>query len=272
MPSPFPGMDPYLEHPGIFPDLHDSLIFCIRDALSAQLPEPYFAAIRSRVWVEVSQRAIGPDVDVLRSQNGSAEQESLSGRGVALAPAVAARPIVVTVPHDETRENYIEIYTRPGGERLVTTIEALSLSNKTAGDQGRDLYKRKQREVLKSKSHLVEIDLLRAGEHTTAVPLDWALAKTGPFDYHVCTHHFDYLEDYYVYPIRLEMRLPTISIPLLPGEGAVAIDLQAALDRCYMSGQYQRRVHYRESRPEPPLSAEQAEWATRLLREKGMLT
>jgi hypothetical protein len=265
-------MDPYLEHPGLFPDLHDSLIFCIRDALGTQLPEPYFAGIRSRVWVEVSQRAIGPDVDVLRSPKGSAEEESSSAGGVALATAVAAKPVVVTVPHDETRESYIEIYTRPGGDRLVTTIEVLSLSNKTAGDQGRDLYKRKQREVLKSKTHLVEIDLLRAGEHTTAVPLDWALAKTGSFDYHVCTHHFDNLEDYYVYPIRLEMRLPAISIPLLPGEGSVTVDLQAALDRCYTSGQYQRRVRYGESTPEPPLSAGKAEWATRLLREKSLLT
>src|SRR5262249_15602310 len=157
----------------------------------------------------------------------------------------------------------IEIYTRPGGERLVTTIEALSLSNKTPGDQGRDLYKRKQREVLKTKTHLVEIDLLRGGEHTTAVPLALALAKTGSFDYHVCTHHFDTLEDYFVYPTRLKMRWPTLSIPLLPGEGAGAVDLQAALDRCYASGQYQRGIRYGESAPEPPLSTGQSAWANK---------
>jgi hypothetical protein len=262
-------MDPYLEDPNIFPDLHDSLIFCIRVALAAQLPEPYFAGIRSRVWLEVPQRAIGPDVDVLRPQNGGATEEAaLTSGGAALATAVATEPVVVTVPHDEIRENYLEIYARPGGERLVTTVEALSLSNKTPGDQGRDLYKRKQREVLQTKTHLVEIDLLRAGEHTTAVPLDWALAKTGPFDFHVCIHQLGKLED--VYPIRLERQLPTIAIPLLPGDGSVPIDLQTVLDRCYTSGQYQRRVRYKATAPEPALRPEQVEWVNKLLREKGV--
>jgi hypothetical protein len=115
---------------------------------------------------------------------------------------------------------------------------------------------------------LVEIDLLRGGEHTTAVPLDRARRKTGPFDYHVCIHHFDNLEDYFVYPVRLDERLPEIHVPLLPGDGAVSIDLQTVFDRCYDTGPYSRRVRYREMIPVPPLRPEHTEWAAGLLKEK----
>src|SRR5438094_891369 len=66
MPSPFPGMDPYLEDPAVFPDLHDSLITYARDALNAQLPPPYYAGSAARVWVDLSHRHVGPDVGVLR--------------------------------------------------------------------------------------------------------------------------------------------------------------------------------------------------------------
>ena len=56
MPSPFPGMDPWLEQPEVFPDVHDSLISYLREALNATLPAPYFANIATRVWVEISER------------------------------------------------------------------------------------------------------------------------------------------------------------------------------------------------------------------------
>ena len=67
MPSPFPGMDPYLENPEIFPDFHDSVITYLREALQASLPAPYFAALGRRVWIEVSRRSVGPDVQIQRA-------------------------------------------------------------------------------------------------------------------------------------------------------------------------------------------------------------
>ena len=68
MPSPFPGMDPYLENPEIFPDFHDSVITYLREAVQASLPAPYFAALGRRVWIEVSRRSVGPDVQIQRSE------------------------------------------------------------------------------------------------------------------------------------------------------------------------------------------------------------
>ena len=270
MPSPFPGMDPYLEHPAFFPGLHDRLVTYLGEALQAKLPAPYYAEIGDRLWVEVSQRVIGPDVNILRPRPSptSRRGESESHGGVALAEEVTARPVVVTVPHDEFREPFLQILSRQNEERVVATVEVLSPANKTLGSQGRELYLRKQREVLDSQTHLVEIDLLRGGEHTTAVPRDLAVAKAGPFEYHVCVHRFDKFEDYSVYAIRLSQRLPEVAIPLLPGDPAVTIDLQTVFDRCYDTGPYQRRIRYHESTPVPQLPSEFSEWSANLLRSR----
>ena len=267
MPSPFPGMDPYLEHSALFPGLHDSFVTYLRESLQAQLPEPYFADIGDRVWVEFSNRAVGPDVTVFGSElrvPRRARDDEPNG-GVAVAAPRRTQPVVVRVPHDGIREPFIEIFSKRGGERLVTVIEVLSLANKTPGQHGRDLYLRKQQELLDSQSHLVEIDLLRAGVHTTAVPLDWALEKTGPFDYHACIHRFDEFEDFFVYPILLHERLPEIAIPLLPGDPSVAIDLQAVFERCYDTGPYRRRIDYPTATVEPPLAPERLDWARGLV-------
>lgn len=271
MPSPFPGMDPFLEHPDLFSGLHDRLITYLSEVLTASLPKPYYADIHDRVWVEVSRRYIGPDVNVLypeRHRNGGPVSTPTGG---STAVATATEPVVVHVPHDEFRETFLQIYTRQGSERLVTHVEVLSPANKAPGEHGRDLYVRKQREILGSKAHLVEIDVLRAGTHSTAVPLDRALPRTGPFDYHVCIHHYDNLEDYFVYPIHLEQPLPTIAIPLLPGDGAVSIDLQAVFMRAYDAGPYARRVSYAQDSIVPALDTERTAWVTQRLRDQGLL-
>jgi hypothetical protein len=184
------------------------MIAVLSEMLQANLPEPYYAEIDERAWMEVSRLFIRPDVNPLRGSGG------LDGRAPRIVRAMVDEPgrgrsVLVTVPHDERREPRIEI--RAGlreSERLVTAVEILSLSNKTPGERGCDLYLRKQGELLSGDVHLVEIDLLRAGEHTTAAPLEHVVAEVGPFDYHACVHRFDRFEDYLVYPIRPEERLP----------------------------------------------------------------
>src|SRR5262249_22027368 len=148
MPSPFPGMDPYLESPEIFPDFHDSFITYLRETLQANLPAPYFAALGRRVWIEVSRRSIGPDLEVRRGHAASPRRAEPAG-ATAVADLPIARPVVVKVAHEEFREPFIEIYTRgEEGKRLVASIEVLSLANKTPGEHGRDLYWKKQNEML----------------------------------------------------------------------------------------------------------------------------
>ena len=73
------------------------------------------------------------------------------------------------------------------------------------------------------------------------------------------------LEDYFVYPIRVQDRLPEIKIPLLPGDGDVVVDLQAIFQRSYDAGPYRRRIRYGHTAPVPPLDDEARPWAARLL-------
>ncbi len=230
MPSPFPGMDPYLEHPRFFAGLHNALIIFLQDELQRRLPDAYYAQSGQRVWLERSQRYVEPDVNVMRERRERPIRGSEHG-GVAVAePEVetdleVAQPVVITVEevvHDEHIEPFLEIHGRwSGQDRLIATIEVVSPANKTPGDEGYDQYRAKQREVLAGQAHLIEIDLLRAGTHVTAMPLDLAREKAGRFDYHVSVHRFDLPKDFFVYPIRLEQRLPVIAVPLLPPEPAV---------------------------------------------------
>lgn len=272
MPSPFPGMDPWLEGRGVFPDVHNRFIAEFSAALNAVIPPPYFTAIGTRVVIEgdAPDRFVEPDVDILKPPGANGSHGPAGGGGVVTADAVEVTPVTVHVPRDEFTEWLLEVRTGEGDEQLVTTIELLSRSNKRAGGEGRAEYVRKQREMRERRVNMVEIDLLRGGAHTTVVPLAAAVRKTGPFDYHVCVYRPDQPEDLQVYPIRLPQRLPTVVVPLAPGSPGVTVNLQVVLDRCYDVGLYTRRVTY--PKPcDPPLAAEQQAWAEGVLRAKGLL-
>jgi hypothetical protein len=267
MPSPFPGMDPYLESPDWFPDLHDGLIFLIKEALQTRLPSPYYARCRQRVWLDLTFRPpVEPDVDILRAKSNKrrGQHRRKDRGGVAVAEPLTSEPVVVHVQPimgDPIEESYLVIHRRQGtDDTVVAIIEVLSPSNKAPGEKGRDLYVAKQQETLLTTVHLIEIDLLRAGAHSTAVPLDLAVAAAGSFDYHVCVHRSDHPTDFFVYPIKLEARLPVMTIPLLAGDPEVSLDLQTVFDRAYDAGAYDRAVRYDLATVEPPLRPEQAKW------------
>jgi hypothetical protein len=265
MPSPFPGMDPWLEGPLFFSSIHGHLITFTIQALQERLPAPYYADSGDRVWVDYSHRYVEPDANVIRA--GRPED----GAGGGTACVTRSRPTViraVRVANDETRERFVNIYTRQNEEeRVVAVLELLSPANKAPSGPGRRLYEQKQREVLDSPTHLVEIDLLRAGDHVTAVPRE-QLRAAGAFDYHVCVNGSDRREGFSVYLFRMQDRLPEIAVPLLPGDGAVPLDLQTIFDRAYDVGPYRRRVRYAEP-PVPPLTPDQQAWAADRLRAAG---
>jgi hypothetical protein len=167
---------------------------------------------------------------------------------------------------EEFREPFLELYAaQPGGAELVTSLELLSPTNKQAGAQGRELYLRKQREILASRVNLVEIDLLRGGTHSTAVPWEQARAGAGAFDYHVCVWRWDQFDEYEVYPIQLADPLPVIGVPLRTGDGQVEADLQALFSRCWHAARYDREIDYASDLIEPPLTPEQADWVRKVV-------
>ena len=50
MPSPFPGMNPYLENPELWPEVHSRSIIAIADAIAPQLRPKYRVAVEKRVY------------------------------------------------------------------------------------------------------------------------------------------------------------------------------------------------------------------------------
>ena len=182
MPSPFPGMDPYLEDPVLWPGVHHHLISALANALNTALPPNYVADVGERLYVVTPPRSIFPDVSVLRRVAPARVEADRGGAAVA-----DGAPWVVSAQPEEVREPFIEIIALAANRSVVTGIEVLSPANKRAGSEGRDLYLAKQRQFLHSASNLVEFDLLRAGEHTIAAPRSHLEAR-GQWDYLGCVH------------------------------------------------------------------------------------
>ena len=255
----FPGKDPYLEDPQIWPELHSRLIVYLADHLRPLLRPRYFARIEARVFVEGPDREIIPDV-WLRQR----VQPSAAMGAVAVLDKEDA-PVVVRCPQLEITESYITILDRRSGMKVVTTIEIVSPTNKYSGP-GRDSYLAKQPEVRASATHLVEIDLLRTGPHVLAVaePVAKALEK---YDYLVCVNRASGTRELFdLYPRTLQDRLPRFSLPLAERDPDVKVDLQAIFNLAYENGDYASQIEY--DRPcRPPLSRKDQAWANTLIRK-----
>jgi hypothetical protein len=250
MESPFPGMDPYLEAPGLWPDVHNSLIFAIREQLQPHLSPRYIAVTTPYVIFESleivpTRSTVIPDVGVM---------ERTGGGGTATLTAIAAPPLVgqlaLEVP---TRYSRIEIRT-VAGETLVTAIELLSPANKRPGAEGAEAYERKRRELFRSDAHLLEIDLLRAGKRPEA---GIALPNEPYFAFLSRAQHRPRI---YIWPMSLRAALPVVAVPLLPPDPDLPLDLTAALKRIYATARYDLRIDYLQPPPPPDLSAEDAAW------------
>lgn len=259
MPSPFPGMNPYLENPEFWPEMHHRLITAIADAIESNLSLKYRVAIEKRTYLSDGEESVLvgiPDVSVL-SKTSITAQTSLT----TTLPA-QGESVTVVLPMPETvRESYLEIREVATGY-VVTVIELLSPSNKRAG-MGREVYETKRREVLSSPTHLVEIDLLRSGK-----PMQ-ILSETQQTDYRilVCRGNRRPLAQLYAFSVRQE--IPSFPLPLQTEDTEPMVDLQSLIVRVYARARYDLAVDY-NLEPVPPLNEEDRAWAAALLKEKGL--
>ena len=266
MPGPFPGMDPYLEDPAHWPDVHQSLITYIRDELQPYLRPRYHARIGERVYILEPPQIFYPDMTIIRQPLTVREPAPAYAATAEAETEVVDVPVLVTLPPVEHREPYLEIVHAAGGE-VVTVIEVLSPANKAPGE-GHRLYRYKQQELLDTPIHLVEIDLLSSGLHTVALSEE-ARAELPSHRYLICVRRGPERRRFEVYPIPLSRRLPRMRIPLKEPDPDVVLDVQAVLDRCYDNGGYADLIDYRRP-PSAPLSPEEAAWVDGLLRGKGL--
>jgi hypothetical protein len=266
MPGPFPGMDPYLESGDLWQGFHNRFMTYACDALQPRLPAGYIATLEMRIFVGRGEPEDGageriPDVEVLRTGRHA------GGAAVAEpgAPVGLAGYWIEDLPV-ERREAYVNIRALEGS-RLVTSIELLSPSNKRSG-QGRREYVRKQEEMQDAGVSLVEIDLLRGGQHTVAVP-EGLLAGLPPYDYLACVWRAYRPWGFQVLPWALREPLPEVPIPLAAEDEEPRLDLQALLEECYEKGRYRELLSYR-GEPSPALRSDDAAWARELLKTAGL--
>ena len=127
MPSPFPGMDPYLEEESLWPTFQHQLVLCLYQVLLPGLVDRYRARICQRTY--------------------NTEQV-----------------LFTSVVREARSEDYLEIRQRLDG-RLVTLVDVVSPENKLTS-QGRAAYLAKREECKKSGANLIELDLVLRGQPT----------------------------------------------------------------------------------------------------------
>ena len=147
MPSPFPGMDPYIEDPEIWSDFHSNLAMEIQSQLNRTIQPHYVARLTPRVTYEIIEiaktQSIRPDVGIWQPQPSS-------GQVRATAIAIPSAPIISTVKM-EIPLRLVNVEVRKTGTlELVTAIEILSLVNKQPSHDAYQDYQRKRRELLRS--------------------------------------------------------------------------------------------------------------------------
>ena len=244
MPSPFPGMDPWLEGP-LWSSVHSQLAAEIARQLSPRLL-PRYIALTNEWFVLAEPEGVSISAPELYPDVGIQETRPVHESG---EPAVAvAAPIQITtlVP---ARIPQVSIEIRDTERRrLVTAIEILSPSNKRG--KGRRQYRERRRRFFSTSAHLLEIDLLRKGRR---VPMREPL-PAGDYFVLLCRSEQRPLTD--EWPIRLCDPLPQVPVPLLRGDADVALDLQAAFTAVYDLIGYRYLVDYSQP-PRAALTADQ---------------
>jgi hypothetical protein len=259
MPCPFPGMDPYLEHPGLWPDVHQRLVVAIANTLAPVLRPHYRVSVEQRVYVANMEGLFflgRPDVSVMDTRLPVSSTVSTP------APTAVAEPVTVEVPlPDRLREGYLEVRDVATSE-VVTVLEVLSPTNKRPGE-GQRLYEEKRLQVLGTRTHLVEIDLLRGGEPMTM----WGNGHSR--HYRILVSRSERRPQADLYAFDLPQPIPSFLLPLRAGDEEPPVDLGALLHDLYDRAGYDLAVNY-TAEPVPPLEGDVAAWADKLLREKGL--
>ena len=247
--SPFPGMDPYLEGE-MWQEFHQTLANQIRAQLMTTLPPKYVALLARYNVIDYSglsiaglssKQTIYPDVQVTEIKEAIATYEAVSTPTVELVSPIPEKVPMIRIEIQDVAER-----------RLVTVIEILSPVNKQG--QGFQDYVAKRTTLLQTSTHLLEIDLLRAGER---IPLIGELPSA---PYYVFLSRFTRHPHTEVWSIQLREPLPTVPVPLLPPDPDVPLSLQKAIDACFDLVRYHERLlDYTQPLP-LPLDAEDAEW------------
>ena len=237
MPSPFPGMDPFVEWSRRWHDFHTSFISDLSDALLAVLPGNYDAPIEEQLAV-VERAADEPpgmygDVVVVETDAAAAAASPARRSG---GGTMTLEPVMLPMIDSEIESHpWVEIRTLDD-DRVVTIIEVLSPTNKRGA--GRFAFASKRSAALRRGVNWIEIDLLLGGHR---LRLGRPLPRG---DYYAHVIRGDEPAEAAVYAWSLRDPLPTVPVPLTPADGAVPLDLAAVFATTYDRRRYGRRLRY----------------------------
>lgn len=246
MNSPFPGMDPYLERTGIWRQVHADLIVDIRRFLQPMLRPKYHVSIEQHTYLALlppSNNLVGiPDIVITT--------DSAPFGTVSVATLPVATPTIGTLPMtEEVKHRYLTVRDAETRE-AITIIEVLSFANKR--QPGRNQYLEKRQEILRSRTNLVEIDLLRAGK-----PLPMTGGRES--DYRIVVSRGYQRPSAALYLFDLQEEIPSFPIPLRRNEDEPVLALNEIVHKLYDAGAYDMLIDY-QKRPDPPLSHENESW------------
>lgn len=254
MPSPFPGMDPYIEGQ-VWNEFHGKFIHQIQEMLAPILHPRYLVRVDEHVILEEppsgGTRRIRPDVSVIEAFPPATRQEQGS-------VAVRAAPVAGLLPvPEEVRQPYVELRSAESGH-VITVIELLSPSNKRARSGTRVQYLAKREAILDSDTHLMEIDLLRGGER---MPMGYPLPQA---DFYVIVSRSQVRPRVDVWPLTLREALPQVKLPLRAQEVEIDMDLGATFQTVYDRAGYGYTLQ-RDGEIVPPMNEEDAAWVRAVL-------
>ncbi|WP_089934948.1 DUF4058 family protein [Candidatus Entotheonella palauensis] len=275
MPSPFPGMDPYLEG-YLWPDVHHALPSEIRRRLAPQVRPRYAVRIEVATYHDENPESeIGimyPDLEIWRRRFASQALEAVPPAALDADIAAAERgapitqPITVPLLDYEVRIATVEVYDAVQNQ-LITSVEIISPYNKRESGLGK--YREKQRRLREAGVHLLEIDLIRRGQRpvkTGAVITDHEL-----FDAHyLITLVRGGANKLEAWPVNVQQPLPVVAVPLRPPDNDVPLALDAVLTTIYDEAGYDLSIDYSQPPPPPEFDAKTQEWMRQHIQTTGL--
>ncbi|NUQ65398.1 MAG: DUF4058 family protein [Pirellulales bacterium] len=261
MPSPFPGMDPFIE---VNPRWEGFHAWFVRELARQALPK----AQELGCWIDVERMVYqrepngevvligGPDETVAVDPSSPGWSSPAPG-AVALADPEAIHEVILDPDSLERfKQDYLVVRELGQFARVLAAVEVLSPANKSGKYVPR--YREKRLRWLAGAAHFMEIDLLRAGDNPSR-RLFPELPSTPYFILVARKTGLGRNEE--GYPLRLPDSLPVIGLPLGPPRPDLPLDLAAAFRAAYDLSIRPGSIRYaEETPPAPPLDKADAAW------------
>ena len=270
MPSPFPGMDPYLEQSTVWERFH---AWFVRKLTELSLPKVQALGCWIDVEYSVYQREPGGEFTLLgepdetlgvEQADWSPGESSSGGAAVAVTKPQAVHEVYLDPASLERfKQAYLVVREKGKQRSVLAVVEVLSPANKSGGYKAR--YQDKRRQFMSSPAHFLEIDFLRSGENLSR---DIFIDLVNPYFIFLARKtRFGRSEE--VISLRLQDPLPVVGLPLSPSRPILPLDLPAAFAAAYDLSIPPWLIHYNEP-PPGPLSKAEEEWIDQWLRGKGL--